>query len=58
MDRFIEFVRELFSIFPEYLKSNMDRFIAKSYTQPTIFQNDLKSNMDRFIVYRLACSQF
>ena len=31
------------------LKSNMDRFIAKSYTQPTIFQNDLKSNMDRFI---------
>ena len=50
MDRFIEFVREFFLIFSEFLKSNMDRFIGGIGNNSVIFLPLLKSNMDRFIV--------
>ena len=61
MDRFIEIPISFVEEQIKYLKSNMDRFIAKSYTQPSIFQNDLKSNMDRFIAIAksvFACGAF
>ena len=34
----------------KYLKSNMDRFIAKGLPATANLCRDLKSNMDRFIV--------
>ena len=34
---------------PDYLKSNMDRFIVIEELLPFIAQLNLKSNMDRFI---------
>ena len=50
MDRFIDGAMAVNHITPENLKSNMDRFIAKTGNCAVDVNMNLKSNMDRFIV--------
>ena len=50
MDRFIDAKGEFINYFHKFLKSNMDRFIAKILAQQVSTTQILKSNMDRFIV--------
>ena len=50
MDRFIAFSKSITFHSPQYLKSNMDRFIGIQFLNFRYIDADLKSNMDRFIV--------
>ena len=49
MDRFIEYMRNTHCESHVNLKSNMDRFIAKTALFLLLLIPHLKSNMDRFI---------
>ena len=51
MDRFIECHNLRQQDNHQYLKSNMDRFIALTLKNSPVLVPDLKSNMDRFIVF-------
>ena len=58
MDRFIENTVEYQSMFVEYLKSNMDRFIVEVEINSFRENPNLKSNMDRFIGQENYSEQF
>ena len=50
MDRFIALLSAFVGLGLVCLKSNMDRFIVKSFLAGVFIYTRLKSNMDRFIV--------